>query len=175
MNECRQDIREAREAVEEILHHPTFLKSMCLTQLTTDQPGSRPMHEVSATLLESYERQLETTEGILRVRSIRDPVSVSHVTEWFGDPAGSQPLRLRLRHTYKLCVFGYIFPCPKGIPSCRWHGEGILYREENLHRFLGKNVQDLHEKKSEEISKEDISKQDTMRMAQKLWEELCNV
>ena len=68
MNECRQDVREAREAVEEILHHPTFLHSMCLTQLTSTQPGSRPMLEVSATLLESYERQLETIEGMLRVR-----------------------------------------------------------------------------------------------------------
>ena len=70
----RQDVEETRAAVKEVLDSDKLLAGLCLSERAAGlSPGAPPdaptegMRE-AALLLESYERQISTVEGALKVR-----------------------------------------------------------------------------------------------------------
>ena len=72
----RQDVEETRAAVKEVLDSDKLLAGLCLSERAAGpSPGGAPpdaptegMRE-AALLLESYERQISTVEGALKVPS----------------------------------------------------------------------------------------------------------
>ncbi|GMH36158.1 hypothetical protein BSKO_04026 [Bryopsis sp. KO-2023] len=74
MTEMQYDVREARQAIAEVVDNEKVLDAICLTERQARTPdmaagtemGGRMHMKLAAALLDSYERQVHTVEGALK-------------------------------------------------------------------------------------------------------------
>lgn len=78
LTEIQHDVKEAREAIQEVVDDDKVLAGVCLsdeddmaTAATLASGRQTPRMRMAAALLGSYERQIQSVEGSLRVRSQR--------------------------------------------------------------------------------------------------------
>ena len=71
LSEIMHDVKEAQEAITEVLDDEKALAGICLSEKEPDEalPEGRqpPSVRLAAALLSSYERQIQSVEGALRV------------------------------------------------------------------------------------------------------------
>lgn len=72
LTEVQHDVKEAREAIAEVLDDDNALTAVCISGSEVDraqrQGRQAPSMQLAAALLGSYERQIQSVEGALRVR-----------------------------------------------------------------------------------------------------------
>lgn len=64
----RQDVMETRSAIKEVLDSDKLLAGVCLSDKGSEGAPPPDCMRAAALLLESYERQISTVEGALKVR-----------------------------------------------------------------------------------------------------------
>ena len=76
LTEIQHDVKEAREAIQEVVDDDKVLAAVCLSDAEDEDAhaltaGGRqtPSMRLAAALLGSYERQIQSVEGSLRVRA----------------------------------------------------------------------------------------------------------
>ena len=74
LTELTHDVKEAQEAIAEVLDDEKALAAICLSEkdaFRAVQEGRQvPSMRLAAALLGSYERQIQSVEGALRVRPL---------------------------------------------------------------------------------------------------------
>lgn len=84
LSEIMHDVKEAQEAITEVLDDEKALAGICLSEREPDEalPEGRqpPSVRLAAALLSSYERQIQSVEGALRVCALRTPHSADTFT-----------------------------------------------------------------------------------------------
>ena len=77
LSEIMHDVKEAQEAIAEVLDDEKALAGICLSEGEPDEAlreGCQPPSvRLAAALLSSYERQIQSVEGALRVCALRTP------------------------------------------------------------------------------------------------------
>lgn len=72
LTEIQHDVKEAREAIAEVLDDDKALAAVCLSEKDAEsalrEGRQAPSMRLAAALLGSYERQIQSVEGALRVR-----------------------------------------------------------------------------------------------------------
>ena len=79
LSEIMHDVKEAQEAITEVLDDEKALAGICLSEREPDEAlregRQPPSMRLAAALLSSYERQIQSVEGALRVCALRTQYS----------------------------------------------------------------------------------------------------
>ena len=83
LSEIMHDVKEAQEAITEVLDDEKALAGICLSEREPDEvlrEGRQPPSvRLAAALLSSYERQIQSVEGALRVCALMTPHSADYI------------------------------------------------------------------------------------------------
>jgi hypothetical protein len=88
LTELRQDVIETRDTIKQVLDTDQ-LAGLCLSELQESgvQPGDLPSSSESmreaALLLQSYERQISTVEGALKVNTSPPRINISQALQLY--------------------------------------------------------------------------------------------